>query len=142
MSQEYYVNNLLPNHIDAIVKRHEDDARNGLYRRPWLLQEDGDPSHGKKSLGPCYWLKQRDWIDELYHPAQSPDLNPIEAIWNIIKNRIRRRVWHTLDEFKALLEEEWNKITLEEIRERILDMPRRCRLLVKTGGKSIKGAKW
>ena len=45
-------------------------------------------------------------------------------------------------EVKEAIQEEWDKITLEEIRARIRDMPRRCDLLVKTGGKAIKSAMW
>jgi hypothetical protein len=108
----------------------------------WLFQEDGDPSHGLKKEGLAQRLKERNWITNLKHLAQSPDLNPMEGIWNIIKQRLRRRILHTDEEYKAAIQEEWNKITLEEIRERIRDMPHRCDLLVKTGGKPIKGAMW
>jgi hypothetical protein len=38
--------------------------------------------------------------------------------------------------------EEWAKITLEEIRERISDMPRRCAELIRIGGKRIRGPKF
>jgi hypothetical protein len=31
---------------------------------------------------------------------------------------------------------------MQEIRERIADMPRRCDLLVETGGAAIKSAQW
>jgi len=59
-----------------------------------------------------------------------------------LKQRARRYTWNTLDELKEILQEEWNKITLEEIRERIAEMPERCQRLVNTGGAPIKGAKW
>ncbi|KAL5322950.1 hypothetical protein ACEPPN_007475 [Leptodophora sp. 'Broadleaf-Isolate-01'] len=53
------------------------------------LQEDGDPSHGMRKEGLAAQLKVVNWVINLKHPAQSPDLNPIEGIWNIIKQRIR-----------------------------------------------------
>lgn len=77
------------------------------------------------------------------HPAQSPDLNPMEAVWNILKQRILRREWDgTLEHLKQLLLEEWAKIEQREIQARIKDMPRRCKLLIKTGGMAIKSAEW
>ncbi|KAH9216023.1 hypothetical protein DL95DRAFT_254807, partial [Leptodontidium sp. 2 PMI_412] len=63
-----------------------------------------------------------------------PDLNPIEACWNIIKIRIRYKVWTDLEELKRALQEEWDKITMEEIRARISEMPQRCKDLVKYSG--------
>jgi hypothetical protein len=87
-------------------------------------------------------LKVVNWVVNIKHPAQSPDLNPIEGIWNIIKQRVRQRVFYTDEEVKQALQEEWDKITLEEIRSRIADMPWRCRRLIKNGGKAIKTAKW
>ena len=35
---------------------------------------------------------------------------------------------------KEALQEEWDKITLEEIRHRIADMPRRCGVLIRSNG--------
>jgi len=40
------------------------------------------------------------------------------------------------------LQDEWSKITMQEVCARISDMPRRCKLLVKTGGLPIKSAQW
>jgi transposase len=107
-----------------------------------LLMEDGDPSHGMKKCGVARKLKDTNWITNLKHPAQSLDLNPMEGIWNIIKNRLRKKVYHTNKELKEAIQAEWDKITLEDIREHIRDMPRRCDLLVKTGGKAIKSRLW
>lgn len=106
------------------------------------MQEDGDPSHGIKKAGLAQALKKANWIANLPHPAQSPDLNPMEGIWNILKQRVRRRNWESLDELKDILQDEWSKITMKEVRARILDMPRRCEELVETGGKAIKTAMW
>ena len=69
-------------------------------------------------------------------------MNPIEGIWAIIKQRIRRRIFNTEEELKEALQEEWDKITIDQIRDRITDMPRRCALVAKSGGKPIRGNKW
>ena len=108
----------------------------------WYLQEDGDPSHRHKKNGLAEHLKRENWIDNLAHPPQSPDLNPMEACWNILKQRIRRHVWRDLEELKAIIQQEWSNITMQEVRARISDMPGRCKLLVETGGKAIKSAQW
>ncbi len=42
---------------------------------------------------------------------------------------------------KEALQEEWDKITIEEIRDRIADMPRRYTQLIRSGGKLIRGNK-
>ena len=47
-----------------------------------------------------------------------------------------------MEELKQVIQEEWHKIDISEIRARIAEMPERCRLLVKTGGKPIKSDLW
>lgn len=74
MTQKYYVDRLLLIYYQAIESmRHIDD-------KPWLLQEDGDPSHDMRKKGLAQGYKEVHNIQNLVHPAQSPDLNPIKAI--------------------------------------------------------------
>ncbi|KAG4427049.1 hypothetical protein IFR05_017468, partial [Cadophora sp. M221] len=41
--------------------------------KQWLLQEDGDPSHGIRKKGLVQEYKEAHNIKNLYRPAQSPD---------------------------------------------------------------------
>jgi hypothetical protein len=63
-------------------------------------------------------------------------------VWNILKQRARRRQWRTVAELKKVLLDEWDKITMKEIRDRISEMPERCSKLIETGEKAIKSALW
>lgn len=136
MTQKYYVDRLLPIYVQAVESMRRID------NKPWFLQEDGDPSHGMRKKGFAQEYKDTHGIQNLSHPAQSPDLNPIEGIWAIIKQRLRRRIFDSEEEMKEALQEEWDKITMEEIRYRIADMPRRCAELQRSSGKPIRGNKW
>lgn len=136
MTQKYYTERLLPVYINAIHKHRM--RENGS----WVLVEDGDPSHGHKKRGLAQALKEANWITTIEHPPQSPDLNPIEGIWLILKERVRKRTWHGIEEYKACIQDEWSKITMKEVRARIMEMTWRCRELARTGGKPIRSSLW
>ena len=144
MTQKYYVEKILPSYIDAIQHGRIYGPSDGV--SDWLLVEDGDPSHGMKSSDESLakQLKRDNWVVNLQHPSKSPDLNCSEGIWNIIKNRVRRKVRsnHSDATVKRLLQEEWRRVSQASIRARIAEMPDRCAQLVKTGGKPIKSALW
>jgi hypothetical protein len=118
MSQKYYTERLLPVYIEAV-----NNARL-QYTENWYLQEDNDPSHRSRKEGLAQRLKRDSWVNTLKHPPQSPDLNPIEGIWNILKQRIRRRTWRSIKELKEIIQHEWSRITMKEVRTRISEMPR------------------
>jgi hypothetical protein len=137
MSQEFYAREILPQYIQEVKALEE------RYHHRFWLQEDGDPSHGNKSTNnPCYCMKRDADILILVHPAQSPDLNPIEACWQIMKQRLRGGTWKTVEEFKAAIQAAWDSITLKEIRKRIREMPKRCRDVQRLGGRRIRSALW
>jgi len=146
MTQKYYTERLLPVYIQALKQLEElrpiPSQTTSKRTSCWILQEDGDPSHGKRKNGLAQALRDEANIQSFFHPAQSPDLSPIEACWNIVKQRIRKRWWNNDEEYKALIQEEWDKITMKEIRARISEMPGRCRRVRKSGGKPIKSKLW
>jgi hypothetical protein len=94
ITQKYYVDRLLPIYCQAIESMREIDDK------PWLLQEDGDPSHGMRKRGLAQEYKEASGIQNFAHLAQSPDLNLIEGIWAIIKQRLRRRIFDSEEELK------------------------------------------
>jgi hypothetical protein len=76
MTQLYYTEHLLSIYIEAV-----NDARCCYNKQAqWLLIEDRDLSHRMKKCSVACKLKDANWITNLKHPAQLPDLNPIEGI--------------------------------------------------------------
>ena len=137
MSQEFYAREILPIHIREIKALEE------RYHHSFWLQEDNDPSHGNRSTNNlCACLKRDADILILVHPAQSPDLNPIEACWQIMKQRLRGGIWKTVAEFKAAIQAAWDSITIKEIRKRIREMPKRCKKVQQLEGHRIRSDLW
>jgi hypothetical protein len=95
MTGKYYSKRILPRLITAIHNlRRRFDLR-GLEHH-FVLLEDNDRSHGHTlphrpdSLQDR--LKKQANIDIIEHPARSPDVNAQEAVWNILKARVKQRV--------------------------------------------------
>jgi transposase len=54
------------------------------------------------------YLEQNN-TNVLLWPSKSPDLNPIEHLWDQLDKRVRQRQPppHTLDQFRQMLQQEW-----------------------------------
>ena len=74
--------------------------------------------------------------DAMDWPARSPDLNPIEHIWDILSRSIHRRhvAPQTVQELTDALIQVWEEIPQENICRLIRCMPRRCREVIQARG--------
>ena len=81
------------------------------------------------------FLQQHN-INVLPWPSKSPDLNPIEHIWDELDRRVRSRPNQptTLGDLKIALRAEWNRMPQGLIAQTILSMRRRIRAVAKARG--------
>lgn len=71
-------------------------------------------------------------------PARSPDLNPIENIWHMLKTRLRRRHFSTLPELRDALDESWAELLSERadnIMEQCADYAKKCGEVIQAAGR-------
>ena len=75
-------------------------------------------------------------IEVMEWPARSPDLNPIEHVWDMISRRIARRnnAPQTIQELADVLRQEWRAIPQRTIRRLIMSMRNRCRQCIAARG--------
>jgi hypothetical protein len=97
----------------------------------WIFQHDNDPKHTSKLV--------KEWFSEngirvLKWPAQSPDLNPIEHLWDELERRLGDRKFTRPDDFFAALQEEWSRIPMDVFMKLVDSMPRRCEAVIRAKG--------
>lgn len=72
-------------------------------KRVWVQQQDNDPKHTSSD-----WLKKNK-IKTLEWPNQSPDLNPIEMLWDF-KKVVHARKPTNVAQLQQFCVDEWAKI--------------------------------
>jgi transposase len=90
-----------------------------------LFMQDGAPGHGASAT------KEKIWelgIQMIYWPPFSPDLNPIETVWNWIKDYLQANYPDrmTPSELRIVLEEAWESVPIDFFDGLIKSMPERC----------------
>lgn len=100
------------------------------------FMQDGAPCHTAKSVK--QWLRDccvpffEDW------PANSPDLNPIENLWAIIKRELRSHDCSTVAKLQAALQYLWNTFTPQHLMVLADSLPARLEECRRRQGKPTK----
>jgi transposase len=94
---------------------------------------------------PCHVSKEsRTWFSGqgmhlLEWPGNSPDLNPIENIWRIMKGKVSLRRPRSVQELQHAIKQVWTlEITPELCEKCISSMPRRLQQVIRNNGGCTK----
>ena len=103
-----------------------------------LMMEDGALYHKGCATTRRKQLEKMGWIGwgPGSWPSNSPDLNPIEHLWHVLKCQIKKRKRQSRNrkELIAALQEEWQKIDMNIVSNLIRSMPRRLAAVIKAQG--------
>ena len=95
-----------------------------LRRGNWVFQQDNDPKHTSRLFQD--YIRARK-IQLMIWPAQSPDLNPIEHLWDELKRRLNAYSDHprSMQELSERIRVEWNRLPKDYCKKLVDSIPRR-----------------
>ena len=127
-------------YTQILLKSDVISEANRVYGRGrWCLVQDGAPCHRSKQA--------LDWLDENRilvmpgWPPNSPDLNPIEMVWGIMKRGARwngKEKWKREEMFTEL-QQVWAAVHQESLDRLSESFLRRCQMVLDVAGESITG---
>ena len=118
---EIYKHTLLPT---AITFFGEDKDK-------WILQEDNDPKHLSK--------KAQNWkvdnqINRLSWSSQSPDLNPMENVWAVLKANVSKYKPASAKELVRVIKKEWKALDPTFAKNLVISMQNRISSIISNEG--------
>jgi len=99
-----------------------------------VFMQDSSPIH---TSGMSMGFIKANMDQILDWPKYSPDLNPIENIWAILKRNVRKRLPKNVDELENFIHEEWQKIDTEIIIRACESIEARIDKCIQVNGKRI-----
>jgi hypothetical protein len=102
-----------------------------------LFQQDNAPCHVSASTRA--WMAAKG-IEAIPWPAQSPDLNPIETLWGLVKKALKNRypAPKTTRDLAVAVVEEWKRLSMVDFRRVVASMPRRALAVALARGNPTK----
>jgi transposase len=110
-------------------------ARDCFGQRDWFLLQDNDPKHKSQVVKKFLENSNVQIIDN--YPSCSPDLNPIENIWAIVKSELSKKSVKTLVQLRKSLRDIWNHLDQDVVDTIIASMPNRMNEIMNNNGSKI-----
>ena len=130
------MHSILQSIMHSILQRHAIPSGLKLRGKGFVLLQDNDPKNTTHLFKNNY-LKRKEEKGDLKvmdFPPQSPDLNPIENLWDRL---MREKVKHnptSKDNLWDVLNQCWNNLKPAVLRELVHSMPTRVKAVLKAKG--------
>ena len=124
MNAEFYVN---------ILRRHLPEIED-LLGDEWRFQQDNDLKYTSRLAKNFLQDNMPEVID---WPSNSPDLNPIENLWSIVKRNVEKKMPKNTDDLRLFMVKEWDDISELTLIGLVGSMKRRCELIIENNGERI-----
>lgn len=118
-------------YLDILKNNLHESAENLGIGESFVFQQDNDPKHTA--------LIVKEWLiykvkNQLKTPPQSPDINPIEHLWDHLDRQIRKHQIRNREDLKNALLEEWEKIPPSVTTNLVSSMQNRLKAVIKHKG--------
>jgi transposase len=126
----------VPGNLTAVRYRDEIIQPHHMHvidrQRELIHQDNARPHTARVTMD---YLEQNN-INVLPWPSKSPNLNPIEHLWDQLDKRVRQQQppHQTLNQLRQMLQQKWRTIPRNNVRNLIEYMPRRCRTVLAARG--------
>ncbi len=100
-----------------------------------VFQYDKDPKHTSKTTTALLnklRVKVMDW------PSMSPDLNPIEHLWGILKRKVEERKVSNIHQLRDVIMEEWKRTPVATCEALVNSMPKTVKAVLENNGGHTK----
>ena len=136
--------NLLEKTLLPLIDEEDGLIENLLGSRNLTLQQDNAPIHTSRKTTR---FMEQNGIQTISWPANSPDLNPIEHVWNLLKRLVWRK-WISqkrnvnksvsTEDLENLVRDAWVSMNPAHLRSLVESMPRRVEAVISAKGGHTK----
>ena len=120
---------------DISQKNLLQSAKNLSMAKDWWFQHDNDPKHTARIV--TNWLDQKS-IQRLKWPSFSPDMNPIEHLWDEVERRMKKEQPQNEKDLQECLTRVWNGIEKPVLKKPVDSVPNRLNEVIRMKGYSTR----
>ena len=116
---------------DILQKKLLESIKKLNVGREWVMQQGNDPKH-RAHIG-THWLEEKE-VELLKWPLFSPDLNPIEHMWDEVERRMKKEKPKNETELKQSLLRVWVGIGTDITKKLVDSVPNRLNEVIRMNG--------